>query len=189
MAPKAPQHMIVVKKEDKEPKLRALIADALAGPLSGKPAVLRLLVRSTSSPAAKAVVALQGELAAAGFELLVVTTTVDVTGFEALADRCTIRLLSDIRCHDAHELMVIDENAGWVGDCLRRDPATRDSFELHAGGSGPMAGLLTLSFNRLWAMSQPHAGLPPRPSAEEVSVAVAALAPEEASRLLALTRH
>jgi hypothetical protein len=69
MLPFAPARMIVVKKEEKEAKIRLLLIDALAqrarATATDAP-VLRVLAQSANSPVARAVAALRADLARAG---------------------------------------------------------------------------------------------------------------------------
>ena len=191
---KTPGHMLVVKKEDKETKLRELLVSALenlpAQKLVGNALVLRLLVQSQASPAVRAVVAMQGELTAAGVEARIIYAKAELGSTIGIGQSSVCRLLSDVRCHDAHELMVLSAATTWIGDCMRRDPVTRDSFEMHSQSCTKTAGWAIASFDRLWEHSVPLATCVPGAGCPELSL-VAALAglPGDVASPQVLTRH
>ena len=169
MTADAPARMIVVKKEEKELKLRQLILNGLAAATSASgPVVLRILAQSLMSPVARAACGLNPELVAAGIHALVILAKTDRQPASQFGDCCTWRHLADVRCHDAHELLVLGSQTVWVGDCLRREPASRDSYELHAPCDPGMAVAAVQSFDRLWCKSlvlascdeDSHSGLP-----------------------------
>lgn len=176
-----PPHMTVVKKEDKETKLRAFLADALNN-LGGDLPVLRVLARCANSPVVRAVTAQKAALALAGVEIRMMLTVVEA------APAAGIHHLADVRCLDAHELLVLGTRASWVGDCMRREPASRDSFEMHALTSEMAAKQATVSFDRLWSRTAP---LKPAAVAETVMEMAAGLAslPAEQTAPQVLTRH
>jgi hypothetical protein len=135
MLPFSQARMIVVKKEEKEAKIRLLLIDALA--LRARQAatdvpVLRVLAQSANSPVVRAVTALHADFARANVAVEIVLAKLDQTQPIALdLAAANYRHLADVRFHDAHELLVLGTSTCWVGDCMRRDPSTRDSFELH----------------------------------------------------------
>ncbi len=190
MIPKTPVGMTVVKKEDKEPKLRALLAAAISSVGTHQVPVLRLLAASSTSPVARAVVSLQSELAGAGIQTLIVLAKSETVPLLNVGAASTYRHLADARCHDAHELMVLGSNAVWVGDCLRRDPAVRDSYELHASNAPETARLAALSFDRLWTRAAPVLSFAPSAPADfDLAANLAAIGPDQPSQPTALTRH
>jgi hypothetical protein len=191
---KAPGHMLVVKKEDKETKVRQLLVAALNGMPTrargvGAP-LLRLLAQTPASPVVKAVVALQHELAAAGVEARIIYAKAEQGCMSGFDQASTCRHLSDVRCHDAHELMVLTAATTWIGDCMRRDPVTRDSFEMHTQGCAKTAGWAIASFDKLWAHSSPVVRRVPQAVCPELNL-VAGLAglPGDVSAPQVLTRH
>ena len=194
MTLKTPAHMVVVKKEDKEAKLRELLVDALemlpAAARDGAAPILRLLAQSNASPVVQAVISLQAQLAAAGVEARVVLTKIDNGVQVQIGKTGSTRQLMDQRCHDAHELLVLSPTATWIGDCMRRDPATRDSFEMHTLGCAETAKWVGMSFDKLWAMAVPLA-----PAGEELAgsdlllAGLAGLPAESSSAPQVLTRH
>lgn len=154
MTAETPARMIVVKKEEKEPRLRQLILDGLAAAAcTGTPVVLRILAQSLSSPVARAANGLNVQLAAAGIQALVILAKTDPQPSSQFGAHTSWRHLADVRCFDAHELLVLGSQTAWTGDCLRREPATRDSYELHAPHNPDMAVLVARSFDRLWLKS------------------------------------
>jgi hypothetical protein len=189
---KSSEHMVVVKKEDKEAKLRSLLLEALSTVSSDvREPVLRLLAKSTSSPVVAAVVGLQMELAAIGVEVRIVLAAYDQPSNVLNGLNGRVRHLADVRCHDAHELMVLGQNHAWIGDCMRRDPAARDSFELHSSTCVARASSVALSFDRLWALAVPVAGptLPAHAAALELAADLAGLPVDTSSAPQVLTRH
>ena len=208
MTPDSPARMVVVKKEEKEPRLRQLVLAGLLAQLQAGQGqagqgqvcqgqsdrgmnpgslILRLVAQSLASPVARALAALQGELAAAGVSARVILTRADPPPF-MIGRACALRQLSDVRCHDAHELLVLGSQTTWIGDCMRRDPAVRDSFELHAPGCVETARLVTLSFDKLWQLS---AACEPMDDRATLLMAadLAGLPGDHASQVTALTRH
>jgi hypothetical protein len=158
MTPNSPARMVVVKKEEKELRLRQLIIDGLSAltladrAANSTPVTLRLVTVSQSTPVARALISLKDELAQANVVARVVVTKPDHSQLR-IGQTCSFRLLTDIRCHDAHELLVLGDSATWIGDCMRRDPSVRDSYELHAGSCPDAARLVTVSFEKLWQLS------------------------------------
>ena len=181
--------MVVVKKEEKESKLRDLLARAVApGANTPVPAILRLLAQSCASPVVRAMLTLEADLAAVGIETRVILAkTDDLTHFERATH---VRVLGDVRCHDAHEMLALGSSAAWIGDSMRREPATRDSFELHTEICPETAARVINSFDKLWA----HAQARQAPCGElatelEFATGLARLPAEPASAPQVLTRH
>ena len=56
---------------------------------------------------------------------------------------------------DAHEQMVLGTTFSWHGDCMRRDPETRDAFETFECFNAAVARRATLSFAALWSKCKP----------------------------------
>jgi hypothetical protein len=158
MLPNTSAGMVVVKKEDKELKLRQLLIEGLAAvaPVQGtqSKAVVRVVAQSMASPVVKVLVALQTELAAAGVDTLMILAKAEAAPRLKIGQTTAYRHLADVRCHDAHESLVLGTATAWIGDCMRRDPATRDSFELHARDTIETARGVSLSFDRMWRLAQ-----------------------------------
>lgn len=184
----APAHMIVVKKEEKETKLRAFFAEALKDlDAAGGTPVVRVLARCSGSPVLRAMAAVQAELAAAGADVQVLLALVD-GGLAAAPAGVSVRHLADVRCLDAHEVLVIGTASSWVGDSMRRDPSVRDSFELHAAASEAAACRAAMSFDRLWVRGV-KLQAPVAEVVMDMTAELAALPVDAASAPQVLTRH
>ncbi len=175
-------------------KLRDLLLTALDDlPTleSGAARVLRVLAQSHNSPVVRALVSLQAELIAARFETRVLFATAEAGPQTVLGRSGTSRHLTDVRCHDAHEVMVLSATTSWVGDCMRRDPSTRDSFEMHTLKSVQAANWAAASFDKLWSMGAPLVNAVEEPVSCAMSLAadLAGLPSEAAPVLQVLTRH
>ncbi len=151
--------MLVVKKEEKEAKIRLLLIDALAQRARLTPAdalVLRVLAQSSNSPVARAIAALQADLDRAHATVEVVFAKSDQTQPVAInSTTASYRHLADLRFHDAHELLVLGTATCWVGDCMRRDPSTRDSYELHSIDNAETSRWAQMCFAQIWGRAVP----------------------------------
>ena len=87
------------------------------------------------------------------------------------------------RLADAHEQLVINDAACWVGDCMRRDPSKRDAFECYAPAHPEASRTAAVSFARLWGACEPVTLRSTRPPARTTTVS--ALDPAEAAAALA----
>jgi hypothetical protein len=67
------------------------------------------------------------------------------------------RHLADRRILDAHEQMVLAPTVCWIGDCMRRDPSTRDAFETMTTTHRQATSYAQSSFGRLWDIASPLA--------------------------------
>ena len=190
MTPSTPARMVVVKKEEKELRLRQLIINGLArlAQMGGGPLALRLVAQSAASPVARAVVQLKAEIAAAGIEAHAILTRVDQGLLPVIGASCSYRQLGDIRCHDAHELLILGPDTVWIGDCMRRDPAVRDSYELHADGCTETVRTASMSFDKLWQLASPL-DAPEDAAALALAAGLAVLPSGDANAPTALTRH
>ena len=63
------------------------------------------------------------------------------------------RMLTDLRFASAHEQLVLGQGRVWIGDCMRRDPAKRDAFEMYHDNHVSTAAHATASFSKLWDKS------------------------------------
>ena len=194
MAVNTPAGMVVVKKEDKEPKLRTLLIDGLsdlARARAANPAAtaeLRLVALSMTSPVVLAIAAVRNELIAAGVEARVVLAKAGTDPRLSIGQSTSYRHLADVRCHDAHEFLVLGATTAWIGDCMRRDPATRDSFELHAAASEDVARGVAISFDKMWQLAVPFEVVEDR-AAFDMAGNLAALGNDGAPAPQILTRH
>jgi hypothetical protein len=193
MTLKTPPRMVVVKKEEKESKLRELLQIALAQrAVSGLPGapILRLIAQSCASPVVRAVLALQTELTAAGAEVRIILAKTDGADASQFCRSTVVRSLADTRFHDAHEMLVLEPVAAWIGDSMRREPATRDSFELHTSDCADTADGVGSSFDKFWGHAHHHRICAHDIGAELELVADLAGLPSDASSApQVLTRH
>ena len=161
----AAPHICVVKKEEKEAKLRDLILRDLAARqagqiMSGYSSYL-MLARSIDSPVARALFSLCRDAASVGVRIKTIFM-MDEGSAEKLDEMCGEfapaidgRLVSDVRLLDAHELLVLGPATAWIGDCMRRDPAKRDAYEFYSEDSPEAARSSARSFDRLWLNAAP----------------------------------
>jgi hypothetical protein len=164
MSLRPPLRVSVTRHEDKEQKLKAFLAhhvarlqhSADAAPVSH----LLLIARSLESPVIKAIGALSEEIAAAGLGARLILAHVDREPLpedwgRSIAFTHEIRWARHPRLVEAHEQLVLGPDTCWIGDCMRRDPAKCDAYESYVEGCGEAAGCAAVSFERLWAASQP----------------------------------
>lgn len=190
--------MDVVKREEKEAKLTAFIASNLAAnPASTQPWLL--VARSAESPVVKALDALAPALAAAGRTVTALLTQAspgiaDGTAMPALKFAGEVRVTHDIRLLDAHEILCLDGDTSWIGDCMRREPAKRDAYECYAANCAETADWSRKAFDRLWAKAE--VASPVRAmvaeeatSALQVDDCVASSVTQIPSTVLVSTRH
>lgn len=148
----------VVIKEEKEARLKAFVARHLetlraAGIAPGE-ITYRLLALSAESPPARALHALAPELAAAGVAVEAVLVRRPSIETAATLDFADCRFVTDIRLLDAHEQLVLDVATAWIGDCMRRDPTRRDTFEVYS--MCPVAARhAARSFAQIWRTAAP----------------------------------
>lgn len=164
----------VMKPEDKQRALSEFIAATLAQtapPANAEPAprtiIATLIAHSPSSPVAKALASLAASDANVTVQARAIFASLDTDGSSAApvaatwlsspAGRVTLRQIVDVRLCDAHEQMVVDGASAWVGDCLRRDPSKRDAYETFALADATVQRFAELSFERIWALSEPVA--------------------------------
>lgn len=188
MNSKTPARMVVVKKEEKESKLHDLIRGALASvEASGGSFELRVLALSVASPVAAAVRALSAEIKRAGVKARIMLVKAPVPGEATPVETRALRQLTDTRCHDAHELLVLGTETAWIGDSLRRDPVGRDSFELHALNDPKTAHFVAQSFDRIWELAVPASACD-LDGTLDLAASLSALGTEP-DTIRALTRH
>lgn len=191
----------VVKKEEKETKLKAFISDYIArvqsesGNTMSSSAVL-LVARSHESPVVRALAHAVAESGLNGLALkaliLMPAAATETSWPEELAGTTEYRALGDLRLLDAHEQLWLDDATAWVGDCMRREPAKRDAYECYASGCTTTALSVQAAFDRLW-----NKGQPARIEADENIVAsgqsldphLVQAAPADAGGPTAATRH
>lgn len=165
MTEQVPSRMQVVRKQDKEPRLKAFIRtelsalDADRGDMP-KPRCL-VVARSFDSPVMCALSAFAPELEERKIEIRAILSTgeteagrTDVSrGLSLLSSQ--VRWTRNPRLIDAHEFFVLGNQASWIGDCMRRDPSKRDAFEGFRSADEKAADLAVRSFERLWSLCVP----------------------------------
>ena len=133
-------------------------AGSAAGPAAS---VYSLVARAPDSPVVRAVTSMSTIIAQAGISIRVVLldtyNAAEDHAAASLSDlsACDVRVLSDARFAAAHEQLVLSPSRLWIGDCMRRDPAKRDAFEIYHDGDTIAAGHASASFAKLWAVAKP----------------------------------
>jgi phosphotransferase system HPr-like phosphotransfer protein len=187
MISKAPARMIVVKKEDKEAKLKALLQNAMLMMPEGSE--ICLVIQGAQSPAARAVAALAPLFAAQRISYRIIVARAEAKPLFDAA-RLSCRVLADPRCHDAHELVVAGSQTSWIGDSMRRNPAATDSFELHIADCTKTTAMIAASFERLWAIASPVSyGRSREAATMALAGTLAAIPGEPGSTVTVMTRH
>jgi len=153
--------MDVVRREDKEDRLKAFISNYLManGDVNGGQTWL-LIARSVESPVVLAVTALAPAIKAAGYNVKTLLTHAlpsvpDSAAQTPIGFACELRIARDVRLLDAHEQLHIDASTSWIGDCMRREPAKRDAYECYATGCVETAAWSARAFDRLWQRGEP----------------------------------
>lgn len=191
--------MDVVKREDKEAKLKAFISAYLEtrNPQHAVEPWL-LIARSAESPVVLALASLAPEIAAAGITLKTLIAHCapalpDSVAPPTLGFASDLRVSRDVRLLDAHEQLRLDAAHAWVGDCMRREPAKRDAYECYANGCTVTADWSAKSFAHLWSRGEPTMNMvaaAAAPVAAEPSIdACVAQANQIPSTVVASTRH
>jgi hypothetical protein len=169
----------VVKKEEKEARLRDFVQRRIAG--RGALPTLGVVARSFDSPAIKALAAEAGSRNVVIDAIVLKYADTDVDSAAAfatpLAGRVRCRLASDPRLLDAHEQIILDDTAIWIGDCMRRDPEKRDAFECYSEDAAEAVAWARACFARLWRAAEPLSLPVRRPVDEPATAAVAAVLP------------
>jgi hypothetical protein len=195
----APPTMRVIKKEEKEARLKDLISNHIRSSAeTGTAATMHLVVRSHESPVVRALTALAGDLAAARIALEVVVSLPGaddaVTWPDELAAISQCRTVRDVRLLDAHEQLWLDAETVWIGDCMRREPTKRDAYECYGLGCRATAASVLTSFRSFWSKSAAatRSGLAAavEPAAAEIDPAMMSVpGTEQSPPPTAMTRH
>ncbi len=126
-----------------------------------------LIARSPMSPVAQALRANASRLAAANVSVRAIFCEASPDNAQSapfgLPGEC--RIVRDARLLDAHEQLVLAPDRAWIGDCMRREPTKRDTYERFAENSTEVATLATRSFERLWHAAVQMRALPKMPAA------------------------
>lgn len=177
----APPRMHVVRKEEKEARLAAFLAEQLAAACAsdGLGRGMTVLARSFDSPVLKALAVQADAIRAAGITVRVIAVLGEGSSGDvsALLAGVAMRSGCDARLLDAHEQLAIGDRVAWIGDCMRREPTKRDAYEIYSADCAETAALAHRSFDRVWSF----AGMDqPEPVAAAPAVA-APIAPVEVS--------
>jgi hypothetical protein len=158
-----PPRIAVVSREDREAKLKSFVLEALASRHETAHdtfgATITLVARAPDSPVAQALLAVLPEISAAHIAVRVVLFETEPLSEDiiqsSLLDASTVevRMLADHRFAAAHEQLVLGAGRVWIGDCMRRDPAKRDAFEMYHNGDAAIAGHASASFAKMWDKS------------------------------------
>jgi hypothetical protein len=161
----SPPRIVIVSREDREAKLKTFILEALAArsgtPLEAFGEAITLVARAPDSPVAQALLAITPEITAANIAIRVVLFETEPLSEEhvqsSLLDvgAIEVRMLSDQRFAAAHEQLSLGGGRVWIGDCMRRDPAKRDAFEMFHADNAATAGHAAASFAKMWDKSIP----------------------------------
>jgi hypothetical protein len=154
---KSAPRMDVVKREDKEDKLKLFISTYLMN-LPAAPATWLLIARSSHSPVVKALNALAPEMAKAEITVRTILAVLDNgtndTQTETMMPCQTeCRVAGNPRLLEAHEQLVMGPSTCWIGDSMRREPDKRDAYECYVADHALTAKWSATAFNRLWAVS------------------------------------
>lgn len=160
-----PPQINVVRKEEKESKLRDFIHGDIAarkcGAVHAGPQTYLMIARSLDSPVTRALLAACAEAAATGVRFRVlfmldegVARDLDAAAADHIAT-IDARFAADPRLLDAHEFLVLGPATVWIGDCMRRDPSKRDAYEFYSSDAAEAARSAARSFERLWQGASP----------------------------------
>ncbi|MFZ4808060.1 MAG: hypothetical protein ACOYLQ_12435 [Hyphomicrobiaceae bacterium] len=173
--------MVIVKREEKESKLKEFISGVLDQLLAGGTlsraeitAGWCVIARSAESPVLKALAAIAAESGAINIRVLVALMDPPLEQLDVIGS--SHRHLADPRHLNAHEQLILGPVSSWIGDCMRREPAKRDAYEQFAPDCALTAKWATTSFDRLWAAAEatPRREVAPVHELSPVEAAVAA---------------
>ncbi|MEL6873167.1 MAG: hypothetical protein AAFO62_10335 [Pseudomonadota bacterium] len=155
----------LIRREEKAARLSAFIQSSLvsaeAATLGAKPVEIVVVARTGQSPVIHALTTALS--ASPGSNVRVSTILTDANG-EAGPDNVgalgSIRLATDRNLREAHEQIVIGDQATWIGDCMRRDPTKLDAFERFVDEAEEVIAWARIAFDRLWAAAHPIRVIP-----------------------------
>ncbi len=122
-----------------------------------------VIARSAKSPVAQALRANAARLAAANISIRAIfceagPSAADSKAPFGLSGEC--RIVRDARLLAAHEQLVLAPDRAWIGDCMRREPSKRDTYERFSTDAPDVAALASRSFERLWRAAVPMCSIP-----------------------------
>lgn len=184
-------------KDEKEARLKAFVSRHLEARAAHgddtRETTYRLLALSVDSPAACAINALAPELADAGVKVEIVFVRHAKADNEQALSFADCRFATDIRMLDAHEQLVLDSTTAWIGDCMRRDPMKRDTYEMFCDRCTVTAGNAARSFDHIWNAAGPAGSLTAAPQSRGQRTPAlfdpSLLAGADAAPMPALLRH
>jgi hypothetical protein len=154
--------MHVVHREEKEARIKDFILTDIAARKATGASLFGctycLVARSWESPASRALLAVVDEAVAIGIGIrAVLVQHVGAVKSDAAARLPSggCRTVSDPRLLEAHEQLVLGDCASWIGDCMRRDPARRDTYETFCDGTSRSTLWAARSFEHLWTAADP----------------------------------
>ncbi|MEQ1718938.1 MAG: hypothetical protein ABL907_23635 [Hyphomicrobium sp.] len=170
--------LLPVGREEREAKLKDFVAANLTQRLAAAGEdtnCYTVLARGPDSPVAAALAALAGDLRSGNIVIRAILLDLDGMSEDQVKsslldmNNVEIRLLQDPRFTSAHEQLVLSSSRVWIGDCMRRDPAKRDAFEMFHDQNPIAATHAAVSFSRMWAGAKPVRRV--RPIAPELVLA------------------
>lgn len=159
MRPFALHRMQVVRKEDKENKLKSFINKILQNTSINLPDKLELtvLARACDSPVLKALLMERDRLQELSCHIRIVVVNRDPEAtreLQAFLKEVSSFVGSDARLLDAHEQLTIGQSCSWIGDCMRREPSKRDAYECYSEECRETSAYALKSFDRVWNHAQ-----------------------------------
>lgn len=185
----SPSRPMIMSRTDKEARLKDFIAEAFAlrGEAPAREICVTLFVRNPDSPAARALYGAWQDGRIEGARMLVVVgeTIVEEPAAPSILDIPNVehRVLADPRFATSHEQLTIGHSRLWIGDCLRRDPAKRDAFELYHNDDAANCVFALASFEKLWSRARRL------PRSTELSPEIIAAQSDDANALPQQPRH
>jgi len=159
---RAAPSVVIVRREEKEGKLKDFIAEILAAPVASSdqvppPSCISVVARSIDSPVIKALAAVAAERGHldARIALAVVDVPVDAVAAALAPISSACRHLADPRHLHAHEQLILGGASCWIGDCMRREPAKRDAYEQYVRDCALTTAWASTAFERLWSSASP----------------------------------
>jgi hypothetical protein len=153
----------IVRRDDKEAKLGEFIErylEKIAG--GGPPGHCLLIARSAESPVARILLAMGANASLKRLSVRAIFAQLGTAETARIADACRfsdwalqIRWARDLRLLDAHEQLVLAPSTTWIGDCMRREPQSRDACELFAADCVDTTHRASVFFERLWQVCEP----------------------------------
>lgn len=161
MSGKAVPQPCLVKREEKDSRLKNFILQHLKQRNPGAAHCL-LIARSADSPVARTLLSMGARAELKGFTVRAIFAQLGTAETARIAEACRvsdwalqIRWARDLRLLEAHEQLVISPALSWIGDCMRRDPLSRDACELYSPDCLETARQASLFFERIWQNSEP----------------------------------